>query len=317
MYKILIFKNRVKVDMDDDIAKMVDYHKRMDNLDVEVTIRDIDVPVRTRVYKEQKGGFWFGITGVKEQLRKLVKDNEYHQVVFAWNETESPIYNLEAIDQKKFVLTSWTNWSGLYRNTGFVQLVTSPRDDKADWIYKSLIHENNHVFKNRANARGANIVDVMDKTPVDGKIIPYYKNSYPEATDGNFARQREVLAPHWDKILWMPEEEKEYKYFSSKEIVGLKPELVELLDIARGKAGIPFVITSGHRTKSHNKEVGGVENSSHTTGLAVDLSAPTDSKKFVILKALLDVGFNRIGVYATHIHADMDSTKRQNVLWIN
>jgi len=146
----------------------------------------------------------------------------------------------------------------------------------------------------------------------DKKIFNTYKPFLQDYTGQiHYALKPWVYVANVDYV----EPKKEYKYFSPKEIVGLKPELVEMLDKARGLAGIPFIINSGYRSKTHNKEVGGVENSSHTTGLAVDLSAPTDSKKFAILKALLDVGFNRIGVYATHIHADMDSTKSQNVLW--
>ena len=44
------------------------------------------------------------------------------------------------------------------------------------------------------------------------------------------------------------------------------------LEKAREIAGIPFKITSGYRTKTHNEEVGGVPNSSHLIGVAADIA---------------------------------------------
>ena len=61
-----------------------------------------------------------------------------------------------------------------------------------------------------------------------------------------------------------------YKYFKEKEIVGLNTGLVEMLDKAREIAGIPFIITSGVRTPKQNEDAGGVNDSSHRKGLAVD-----------------------------------------------
>ena len=109
---------------------------------------------------------------------------------------------------------------------------------------------------------------------------------------------------------------KKYKYFAPYEIIGLKPELVEKLDEARGKAGIPFVITSGYRSKAQNSSVGGVNESSHSTGLAVDIRCRNSSERFKILKAFIEVGIDRIGIYNRHIHVDIDSTKPKTVAWM-
>lgn len=312
-YKVLVLKNRVKVEVKDDFEKAKDYIKRHHDFDVSFEFKEIDIKVRAKMFLEKLGKMWFGTKDTKSKIRQYVEEGKYHAVIFAWDKMESP---LTLLDPKKFVLTSWSFWRPLYPDTEYIELVTAPRDDRVGHIYKSIIHELYHSFVKRARRNGANILDVMDWTVVDGVKKAYYKNNLPEAPDGNFAKQRELLEGMDDKILYMKSEVKEpdYKYFSPSEIVGLKPELVMLLDEARGKAGIPFVITSGYRTKEHNKEVGGVEGSSHTTGDAVDISAKTSSSKFAIMKALLEVGFNRIGLYETHIHCDI-SNKTQNVLW--
>ena len=92
-------------------------------------------------------------------------------------------------------------------------------------------------------------------------------------------------------------------------------DLVKKLDFAREIAGVPFVITSACRCSSHNKEVGGLSNSSHLRGFAVDIAVTDSYHRFKILVALLGVGFNRLGVYSDFIHADIDLDKPQNVIW--
>lgn len=111
---------------------------------------------------------------------------------------------------------------------------------------------------------------------------------------------------------------KTYKYFTQSEIDGLKPELVEKLDEAREIAGIPFIITSGYRGKEKNKEVGGANDSSHLTGLAVDLLVKDSVSGGKILLALVKVGFTRFGFYEDgHIHVDMDNEKSNPCYWVN
>jgi len=87
-----------------------------------------------------------------------------------------------------------------------------------------------------------------------------------------------------------------------------------MLDKARGIANTSFIITSGLRTLASNKKAGGVKNSAHERGLAVDLRAHEKIKRDTIVKSLKAVGFVRIGVYSSHVHCDIDSTKPQ-VAW--
>ncbi len=87
------------------------------------------------------------------------------------------------------------------------------------------------------------------------------------------------------------------------------------LDTARAIAGIPFKITSGYRTKEHNKKVGGVAQSSHLKGLAADISIPNSTNRFIVISALLEVGITRIGVGKNFLHCDCDKEKSQSVMW--
>jgi uncharacterized protein YcbK (DUF882 family) len=107
-----------------------------------------------------------------------------------------------------------------------------------------------------------------------------------------------------------------WNYFSPEEVGGLNEEFVALLDRARGLAQTPFIITSGLRTLQENEQTANaVSDSAHLSGLAVDLACVESEKRFSIIKALLAVGFCRIGVYERHLHVDKSSTLPQNVIW--
>lgn len=99
------------------------------------------------------------------------------------------------------------------------------------------------------------------------------------------------------------------KYFKSHEIQNLSPDLVVMLDRAREVSGVPFFITSGFRTAEHNKEVGGVADSSHLKGLAVDIACNTKTDRAHIVFGLLTAGFVRIKLYKSHVHCDIDTSK--------
>ena len=104
------------------------------------------------------------------------------------------------------------------------------------------------------------------------------------------------------------------KYFKEIE-ENMDVDFLYKLDEARQFAKIPFVITSAYRSKEHNAKIGGVANSSHIKGLAVDIRVNSSRERFTILKALIYVGFNRIGVADDFIHVDDDKEKSDNVIW--
>lgn len=115
-----------------------------------------------------------------------------------------------------------------------------------------------------------------------------------------------------------------YKYFSNSDFQSATPtcqmedmdeQFMHRLDTARGLAGIPFVVNSAYRTESYEKSQGRDGSSSHTKGLAVDIKAETSRTRYLIIKALLDAGFNRLGVGETFIHVDFDQDKDRNVIW--
>lgn len=107
-----------------------------------------------------------------------------------------------------------------------------------------------------------------------------------------------------------------WKHFTENEVKGLDVGLVGLLDQARDRAGVPFIITCGLRTPSQNNLLAeSVKDSAHLTGNAVDLACADSQTRFLMIKALLDVGFTRIGVYSAHLHADNSRDLPQNVFW--
>ena len=109
------------------------------------------------------------------------------------------------------------------------------------------------------------------------------------------------------------------KEFDSPDVKGsgslMDDTFLSMLNDARHIANIPFKINSGYRTVAHNKIVGGVKSSSHLKGLACDISCKDSRNRFIIVTALIDVGFNRVGISKNFIHCDIDNDKSLNVIW--
>ena len=106
------------------------------------------------------------------------------------------------------------------------------------------------------------------------------------------------------------------KYFEEINDGNMNQEFLAKLDKAREYAGVPFRINSAFRTPEHNKEIGGVANSSHLKGLAVDIGVTDSRNRFIVLESLINIGFNRIGVAKSFIHVDDDKDKSERVVWV-
>lgn len=279
--KILVYQCGTKINYQDDILKVIKYFKDKVNLDIVFT-----APQVTSVT----------LQNCPEKLY-LPNDNKEQDVL------------MYIFDRSQRSSSYALNFS---KTLQVIEVSTSVVDDGVDYTWKLICHEIMHTFFKRLRNQGIFLDDPMDSMLVNGVKMPYFKNEEPYALDGNFALAFKTLEPHWSKLF----PQAGYKYFTAKEIVGLKPELVEKLDKARGLARIPFVITSGYRSVDKNEDVGGVPDSSHTKGEAVDLRARNSTEHFKITKALMDVGFNRISKkYSTHIHVDISVDKPQNVLF--
>jgi len=97
------------------------------------------------------------------------------------------------------------------------------------------------------------------------------------------------------------------RYFKRSEFSnpdGMSIELLLKLDWARQKAKLPFVLNSTYRANDARN---------HGKGLAADIACTNSAHRLIMLKALLAVDFERIGIYSNHIHVDV--AKNNPCLW--
>lgn len=126
---------------------------------------------------------------------------------------------------------------------------------------------------------------------------------------------------------------RKWTYFNEEKepmIRGVDAELMAALDRARHRAGIPFIVTSGYRTPEDNFAVGGVTDSAHVSGHAIDLRCTNSRHCFLIVRSLVAEGLRRIVVgirlekdymgkvnLAYHnVHVDNDADKPQDLIAI-
>jgi zinc D-Ala-D-Ala carboxypeptidase len=96
----------------------------------------------------------------------------------------------------------------------------------------------------------------------------------------------------------------------------ISKDLIDKLYLARIDADIPFKINSGCRCKTHNANSGGKSDSAHLTGKAVDIACNNGVTRLTLIYALINVGFNRIGIHPKFIHVDIDETKPQGTIFL-
>lgn len=97
----------------------------------------------------------------------------------------------------------------------------------------------------------------------------------------------------------------------------MEPSFLAMLEGARGVAegldpSVFFRVTSGFRTLGYNKEIGGVDGSSHVKGMAADIDISwMDDKQFAATMVALGIaGFRRVGLKrGKFVHVDNDPNK--------
>ena len=92
--------------------------------------------------------------------------------------------------------------------------------------------------------------------------------------------------------------------------------LIKILERLREHLGKPVVVTSAYRCRVHNKRVGGVPNSAHVRGYAVDIKCTNSLERQRILEFLLGRGVKRIGIHLRFIHFDLDPEKPSPRVWL-
>lgn len=110
-----------------------------------------------------------------------------------------------------------------------------------------------------------------------------------------------------------------YRYFNEEQdpkMLGVKKEVIQMLDKARGFANIPFIITSGFRTNAESEAVGGFAGDTHTRGLACDIACANSNEAFLMVWAGIMAGCCRFGLGKGHVHFDLGIEEPQKVLFI-
>ena len=103
-----------------------------------------------------------------------------------------------------------------------------------------------------------------------------------------------------------------YNIPSHEAIANLK-RLCQWLEVLRERAGTPIRINSGYRSPQLNRKIGGVANSNHLTGCAVDIRVSGMEQLISYAAILLD--------YAEGSHQDFDELliekNRYGAIWLH
>ena len=100
----------------------------------------------------------------------------------------------------------------------------------------------------------------------------------------------------------------------SGEVLKNLTELAKNLEVLRKHLGQPIRVTSGFRSREHNKKIGGATNSFHVLGMAADIqvSKMTPEQVAKAIELLIAEGKMKeggIGIYKTWTHYDHRGTK--------
>lgn len=96
----------------------------------------------------------------------------------------------------------------------------------------------------------------------------------------------------------------------------LNGDLVLALGRLERETKTEFEFSSGYRCKECNARAGGVKNSAHIRGLAVDILIDNSVERFWTVSAAVKLNFSRIGVGRGIVHLDVDTSLPQHVMWL-
>ena len=100
----------------------------------------------------------------------------------------------------------------------------------------------------------------------------------------------------------------------SGEVLKNLTEIAKNLEVLRKQIGQPIRVTSGFRSREHNKKIGGATNSFHVLGMASDIQVDKMSPEQVAkaIELLIAEGKMKeggLGIYRTWVHYDVRGTK--------
>lgn len=89
------------------------------------------------------------------------------------------------------------------------------------------------------------------------------------------------------------------------------------MEMIRALLGKPILISSGYRCAALNKAVGGVANSAHMSGYAVDFTCPDYGSPYKVAMELANspsISFDQLILEGTWVHISFDPKMRRELL---
>lgn len=152
----------------------------------------------------------------------------------------------------------------------------------------------------------------------DGRYIPFYLVVKLKETDKEPKGEKPMveinaysLKKDGNKNLSAHFKVSEFACSDGTDTVFIARELPVVCEYIRMRCGKGVNVNSGYRTASHNKKVGGVEDSQHLYGTAADLQAPAGiiPAKMAEFAREIMPDWGGVGIYEWGIHVDVRKDK--------
>lgn len=245
-YKLAIIFHGVKKEYQKKIVEYVEskwekYIEKESGIKLDITILQSKSKkqVKLKVFKtDSDGDKIYGTENGKEITRETLpfetSIGKYHQVLFAYDAEQSDLwaelYDTRGYSKNNGELTSWSFHNELFIDTEYTELEVNDRPQEGvNKARTSTIHEIMHALCKKAQRNGRNgVVDHMDSTIVDGKIVEYYKNSFPFTKDGNYQRTLKSLTENnaWDAVVEMNRYKSVAEMFTQQTVEVKEPEII-------------------------------------------------------------------------------------------